>query len=103
MSCMSSNIQNFLQKIVDQVDQGDISPEQREQMVKILGRQLDSALLAAALQALPEEKMPEYDALINSQPTAEQVQQYLMSNVPDIENVYRAALLAFRQKYIAEE
>lgn len=96
---MATNIQNFLESIINNADDGSITPEVRQEMLATLSQQLDSALLASAIDALPEEKLDEYEQLISSQPTAEQLQQFLSQNIPNLQDIYRLTLIEFRREY----
>ena len=96
---MPSNIEQFLESIVNHADEGDVTPEMRQEMLSILSQQLDSALLASAVEALPEDKLDDYEQLIASQPTAEQLQQFLSQHIPNLQDVYRLTMIEFRRQY----
>ena len=99
---MSSNIDQFLESIINYADEGDISPEMRQEMMTSLAQQLDSAILASAIEALPEDKLVEYEQLIAQQPSAEQLQQFFTSHIPNLQDVYRLTMIEFRRQYIPE-
>lgn len=99
---MSSNIEQFLESIISYADEGDITPEVRQEMMTTLSQQLDATLLASAIEALPEEKLGDYEQLVASQPTAEQLQQFFSENIPNLQDVYRLAMVEFRRQYIPE-
>ena len=99
---MSSNVQNFLESIINYADEGDITPEIRQEMLATLTQQLDSALLAGAIEALPENKLDEYEQLIAKQPTAEELQQFLSQHIPNLQDVYRLVMIEFRRQYVPD-
>lgn len=99
---MPSNIEQFLESIVNHADEGDVTPEMHQEMMSILSQQLDSALLASAVEALPEDKLDDYEQLIASQPTAEQLQQFLSQHIPNLQDVYRLTMIEFRRQYVPD-
>lgn len=99
---MATNIEQFLESIIDYADEGDITPDMRQDMMAALSQQLDSALMAGALEVLPEDKLDEYEQLISSQPSAEKLQQFFSQNIPNLQDVYRLVMVEFRRQYVPE-
>ncbi len=99
---MASNIEEFLKSIVDYADEGDITPEIRQEMMATLSQQLDSALLASAIEALPEVNLDDYQQLVANQPTAEQLHQFFSQHIPNLQDVYRLTMIEFRRQYVPD-
>lgn len=100
---ISPEIEKFLNSIVDHADQEDMTPELRQKMVENLAEHLDSYLTGVAIDQLSDPDLDAYDLLITSQPTPEQVQQFLMQHVPNIDQVMRQAMIDFKSQYTTVE
>lgn len=98
---MSPEVQNFLNSIVDQADQQDMTPQLRQKMIENLAQQLDGFLIGRAIDNLSDADLEAYDALVASQPGADQVQQFLMQHVPQVDQVMRQAMIDFKEQYVS--
>jgi hypothetical protein len=71
-----------------------------QQMRLDLLDRLDDHINAALLSALSEDKAEEFGAKIE-QMTGDEAQQFLQTNIPDMNELLATELLRFRQSYLA--
>lgn len=65
---------------------------------------LEDRLVMSVMNALPEDKQAEFQGMIDGGDveTPEQVQQYIVGNLPNYQEVFVAAFGQFREEYLGQ-
>jgi len=95
-----SEIRAYLEDILRAANMPNIPEPQKENMIQELYSRLDQFLITTIAEYLPEDKVEEFAKMADTNPTAEQIQQYLQANVPNVQDVFTVAFAQFRKLYL---
>ena len=95
-------LQTFAQKLLEEKKFESVDPEVFEQLKADLVDRLEDRINMTILKHMPEEKLGEFEALLANGP-AETLQDFVGENVPDLQEVTAAELMAFRKTYLGLE
>lgn len=94
-----ASLDKFIDQLITEKGLSDKDPEVAQQIRTDLWELLDRKLDAVILTNLPEEKLGDFEALIDTgEPEA--VKEFISKNVPNLDEVIARGLLEFRQAYI---
>ncbi len=100
---ISPEIAAYLETIIQQSDQQDMTPELHQKMLEILAEQLNAYLVSQAIEQLSEEDLDQYQSLTQTNPEVVQVQQFLQQKIPHLDQLTQKSLIDFRQRYLENE
>ena len=83
----------------NQMETDKIPPEVAEQMKSDMRERLDDRINLAILDAMPPEKVEEFDRLMASA-SDQELQTFCQKNIPQYEAVLANAMVNFRQIYL---
>ncbi len=95
----SMELEQFVDKLLEEKQIEGITPEIRAQMKLDLLSRVEDRINAALIANMNPDQMKEFDALLETNNETE-VQQFLKTNIPDLETVLATALINFRATYI---
>jgi ABC-type taurine transport system substrate-binding protein len=93
------NIEEFIDRIVAEKDFKTKNPEVLEQIKKDLMDRFEDGFYAMVLNNLAEDKLEEFNLLLNEK-NEEQISDFIMKNVPDIEQKLAIEMLEFKSIYL---
>lgn len=93
-----ANLDRFLDQLISEKSLNDKDPEISKQIKTDLRELLDRKLDAVILSQLPEEKLADFEALIDSG-NSEEIKNFITQNVANFDEVIARALMEFRQAY----
>lgn len=93
-------IKTYLEGLL--VDAGITSLDEKgkEQMVKELYLRLDNYLMTVIVEAIPEDKIDAFLELQKQDKTKQELEQYIVDNIPDSQQVFTKAFGDFRDLYL---
>lgn len=92
----------FLERVLADGGMANVEPEVREQMLKDLRSRLENKLFATLVMKLPENDLPAFNALVERKAPQEQIQEFLKTKIPNLDEVLAEAMLEFRRLYVKE-
>jgi len=101
MPTLSPSLDKFINELLVAQGIDQLEPEVRDQLIQDLTDRLNDRLEAAMVAELPEEKLPELEALLDKQAVTEELQKFFADNIPDLPTVLARELSAFRQSYLS--
>jgi FKBP-type peptidyl-prolyl cis-trans isomerase (trigger factor) len=101
MSTLSPSLDNFVDELLAAQGIDQLEPEVRDQLAQDLTDRLNDRLEAAMIAELPENKLPELEALLDQQVETNELQKFFAENIVDLPAVLARELAAFRQSYLS--
>lgn len=101
MSTLSPSLDNFVDELLAAQGIDQLEPEVRDQLAQDLTDRLNDRLEAAMIAELPENKLPELEALLDQQVENNELQKFFAENIVDLPAVLARELAAFRQSYLS--
>ena len=101
MSTLSPSLDNFVDELLAAQGIDQLEPEGRDQLAQDLTDRLNDRLEAAMIAELPENKLPELEALLDQQVETNELQKFFAENIVDLPAVLARELAAFRQSYLS--
>ena len=101
MSTLSPSLDNFVDELLAAQGIDQLEPEVRDQLAQDLTDRLNDRLEAAMIAELPENKLPELEALLDQQVEINELQKFFAENIVDLPAVLARELAAFRQSYLS--
>jgi len=95
-----SEIRNFLEGLLVDAGMKILDNTMREEMIKELYARLDNFMTAKIMENLPPEELEEFTRMAESKKTIAEMQDYLVSNIPNAQDVFTKAFLEFRDLYL---
>ena len=97
---LSKEAKNFLLNLLEEAGIDPVSEEMRDEILADLAKRLDAQLTLAAIAALPEDKVEEFEDLVGQEKSVLEIPDYLERNIPNIAEVYAKALVEFKRSYL---
>lgn len=98
---MTSDIRNFLKKLLVDAGQTDLGGELENILISDLYNRLVDRLLLAAMAELDETKQAELEKMAEEKAASGTIEQFLKKNIPGYLQVFADTLEDFRNTYIA--
>src|SRR5205807_629061 len=89
-------IRTYLNALLDASGMKDADTTTREDMVQELFLKLDDYIIDRVVEYMPVEKLDEFTAFMQKNPSKEAVEQYIQSNVPNAQDIFTVAFADFR-------
>lgn len=96
----SQVIEDFLQKLLEEAGMDTTSPEVKEQMLKDLRLRLNDRLFGTVIMNLIDEKLTEFRQMTEKEVSTEELQKFIDTNIPNAQEVFSQAMMAFRKDYL---
>jgi hypothetical protein len=94
----------FIQQIMAEQDiPADLDPEVRAQYEADLTERAMDLINRRLIDAMPDQTVGHFNALLDSDPTPQAVQEFVQYNVPNREYVTTEALLELRRLYLGDK
>jgi hypothetical protein len=97
-----AEIRTFLENILLDANISSIDETMHEELINELYARFDSFLTSRIVDSLPPEKVDEFIKMNEENKPEEEVQNYLMSNIPDAEQRFADYFLEFRNRYLGD-
>lgn len=97
---ITPEIREFLETLLTDANILNLDETQKEGMIQELFVQLDSFIAATVVKSLPPEKMEEFMKMSDEKRPQDEMQNFLQTNVPDVQNVFINAFTEFRNIYL---
>ena len=97
---ISKEAQNFLLNLLEEAGIDPFPKDLKNMVLADLAKRLDTRLTLAALEALPEDKITEFEDMISTNKSVLEVSDYLNENIPNVAQVYAKALVEFKRNYL---
>lgn len=92
-------LMEYVDKLVAEKDLSNLDKEVLNQMKKDLYERLEDRVNAVILEKMPPEKLEEWNQMLDNS-SDEEMQQFCLDNVPDMEQAIANELLSFRNTYL---
>ena len=94
-------LDQFINEMLDAKKLSGVTEDVRAQLVSDLKQRLLDQINKALIDALPDEKMDEFERLLDDESlTDEQVQQFIMNSGVDVKKVTTVTMLRFYDLYV---
>jgi TIR domain len=94
----------FIQQIMtDQGIPADLDPEVRAQYEADLAEFATDLINRRLIEAMPDQTVEHFNALLDTDPTSQAIQEFVQYNVPNLEYVTAEALLELRRHYLGDK
>jgi hypothetical protein len=97
---MNDDVKNFLLSLLEEGGMGEVPEEVKDQMVQDLYVRLDDRLKVSILEAMTDEQRVELQKLIDEDKSDEDVQQYIIDNVKNLNDIYTKVFEEFKDLYL---
>ncbi len=94
------NIQRFAENLLQEKDLENIDQKTRDIMREELVDRLEKVTNRVLVDNLPEDKLDEFESMIDKSAKPAELQKFISDNVPDIENKLIDAYFDFRRLYL---
>ena len=98
---MNDTLEVFVGRLLDERGVGDIGEEVLAQMKADLLERVEDRINMCIVEHLPPEALAEFEQLLDSDATDEQVQEFCGKKIANIDEVIASELLQFRQTYLS--
>ena len=96
-------LDKFIRDILNQKQLSGVSPEVEEQLVADLKDRLIDQINRAVIDAMPEDKMDEFNQLLDNDADDAQIQQFVANSGVDTRQVTIETMLRFRSLYLGNK
>jgi len=94
-------LDKFINDMLSDKDLSGVSDEARGYLLEDLKNRLLDQVNRALIDALPEDKNAEFDALLDNESVTDiQVQQFIIDSGVDVQKIAAKAMLLFRDLYL---
>lgn len=98
---MSDELDNFIEKMLDDKQLSGVTDEVRAQLVIDLKERLSNQIDRALVDALTDEQAIKFEQLLDNPDTqSEQLQQFFIDNNVDVKRVTVATMIRFYDLYV---
>lgn len=93
------NIEEFVAKLIEDKGFDEKDPEILAQIKSDLIARVENRINAMILSELDQEKLPEFEKILENG-SEEEIQKFVRSNIPDIDEKTATELLTFKNIYL---
>ncbi len=94
------NLKQFVENLIAEKKYPDLEQEVIDQMKEDLYLRIETLINVTIVNNLPDEKLEEFESLIDKQATPEETQKFMSDNIQDLPNLISETLLDFRKNYL---
>ncbi len=95
-----SEIRTYLENILIDANISSVDETMHEELLKELYARFDSFLTARIVDNLPPENVEEFIRMNEENRPQEEIQDYLMSKIPNSEQTFAGFFIEFRDRYL---
>jgi len=92
------DVNSFVDKLVFEKGLSELDSEVLVQLKKDLVERVSNHVNATILEHMPEGKLEEFNKVLDSDEAT--VQEFVKTNIEDLDNIIAATLLSFRRTYL---
>ena len=100
MSDQDFTLDTYVERLLEEKGLHTIEDEVRTQMAEELKSRVHDFINVGLLEAMPEEKYGDFEALLDRDAPEEEYQAFINENVPNVQEVFAKALMKFRATYL---
>lgn len=100
MENIDLNLNQFIENLIAEKKYPNLEAEILAQMKEDLNFRLENLINVTIVNSLPDEKLEEFEELIDKQVGAEEMQKFMSDNISDLPELISKTLLDFRKKYL---
>ena len=94
-------IHDFLEKLIDEAEQGGVSDNLRQDMMASLTQRLNAYIGTAIFQEFSSQDAKDFEKLIeNHDFNSQEVQSFLHERIPSIDEIMAKTMMEFRDIYL---
>lgn len=97
---MQPSLDDFIESLIQERNYQELLPEVREEMKKDISRRLVDTINAKAISALDEKDLNEFEALLKSNSSQQDIQAFMESHIADNVSFLTNVLSDFRKTYL---
>ncbi|TAK95049.1 hypothetical protein EPO05_05345 [Patescibacteria group bacterium] len=99
----NETIRQFLEQLIVEKQFKDLSPALKETMIESLHKRLEAHIIMAIAEKLDEKTAEEMNAMLegDAPKSVGELQEFLKSRIPNIEEAIAEAMMEFRSVYLA--
>ncbi len=97
---LTPEIEAFLDSCLWDKGIKDVPKEMHDQMVQNLAARLESWMLNTALMSLSDDDNRAFEQLLETNPSQEQITQFLSDHIPGLPKIFEQAMFEFKQAYV---
>lgn len=96
------NLETFVDKLLEEKKEfKDLDPETINQIKSDLLGRVENRINATIVSNLPAGKIDEFNKLLESEKSDQEVQTFAEKNIPDLAQLIATELIVFRQTYLS--
>lgn len=100
MNNQSTNLETFIDKLIEEKGLEYLDEETLEQIRKDLLGRLEDRINATILENMPPANLEEFEKKLDDEASNEEIQTYCAEKIPNLQEIIAAELLVFKQTYI---
>jgi hypothetical protein len=93
-------LETFVEELISAKEFGELDAEVKDQLKSDLLGRLEDLINRDLIDELSEEKVSEFEKLLDGGANKDELSQFLSSNIENMEAVVTASLLKFRKSYL---
>lgn len=93
---------DFIEKLIDEKGFENLLPEVRAEIKSDMITRLDDFISARMISGLSDEDVLTFEKMLNDQKTEAEIQEFLVTHIPDFENFLTNTLMEFRGVYLGQ-
>lgn len=102
MDTQGQKITEFIDQLIKDKHFKDITPDIEEMIRSQLKDRLDKFILARIISNLSDEKVNQFNAMLDAKKSEMEIQEFVTASVPDFVDFLTQTLLEFRGIYLGE-
>lgn len=91
----------FINQLLEEKGINKLDPEIVDQARNDLYNRVENTLNAVIVQHMPEEKLEEFNKLLDEKSSDDDIHRFCQENITNIDEVFAEALISFRLKYLS--
>lgn len=101
---MGDPFATFISEMIDAKEWGSrIDESGRQQLTEDLHNRLMDQIDRAVVEALPEDKIDDFNTLLDREASDEEVQQFIANSGVDVQAITMETMFRFRELYLGQE
>ncbi|MCX6781166.1 MAG: hypothetical protein NT003_03590 [Candidatus Magasanikbacteria bacterium] len=98
---LPQEVQFFLERMLDDAGIAPDNVQLRGVMVTELAGRLQQQLILDLLDKMAEDKFPEFETLMETNPSSDRILLFLKLSIPNNDEIVAASMLAFKNTFVA--
>lgn len=96
----SQALQDFVSRLIEEKNYGELEPEVAEQVRKDVMERLVNTINAKSIAALSDEQVAEFEKLLDANASEEEVQAFIAKSIPNGDEFLTRVMTDFRMSYL---